>query len=97
MGVLSWIVVGLVAGGLARMATGAPKRGCLGTIVIGILGALLGGAVFRLATGDDGGAFDDLDLWSIFVAFIGACLLLLVLDRTAGGGGAWRRGLRRRL
>lgn len=95
MSVLSWIIVGLIAGGLARMATGAPKRGCLGTIVVGILGALLGGAVFRLATGDDGGAFDELDLRSVFVAFIGACLLLLILDRTGGGG--WRRSLRRRL
>ena len=80
MSIFSWLVVGLVAGGLARMATGAPKRGCLGTIVVGIVGALIGGAVFRLATGDDGDAFDDLDLWSIFVAFIGASVLLLLLE-----------------
>ena len=76
--------MGLLAGGLARRAVGAPKRGCLGTIAIGVLGALLAGAVSRLATGDEIAAFDDLDLGSLFVAFIGASALLLVLEATSG-------------
>ena len=80
MGILGWLFVGFVAGGLARVVTGAEKRGCLGTIVVGILGALLGGALFRLATGDEVSTFDDVDLGSIAVAFIGAALLLLVLE-----------------
>lgn len=80
MGILGWIVVGFIAGGLARWVTGARKRGCLGTLVVGILGALIGGALFRLASGDDVNTFDDFDLGSIFVAFVGAVLLLLVLD-----------------
>lgn len=80
MSILGWLVVGLVAGALARAATGARKRGCLGTTVIGILGALLGGALFRLATGDELDTFDEFDLASIFVAFVGAALLLLVLE-----------------
>ena len=62
------------------MVTGTEKRGCLGTIVVGILGALLGGALFRFATGDEVSTFDDVDLGSIAVAFIGATLLLLVLE-----------------
>jgi len=75
MGVLSWVVVGLVAGALAGVATGKRVQGCLPTILIGVLGALLGGAVFS-AAGQDG--INDFGLWSIFVAFIGASVLLLV-------------------
>ncbi len=84
MGILAWCVMGLLAGGLARRAVGAPKRGCLATIAIGVLGALLAGAVTRFATGDELSTFDDLDLGSIFVAFIGASALLLVLEAASG-------------
>ncbi len=87
--VLAWCVMGLLAGGLARRAVGAPKRGCLGTIAIGVLGALFAGAVSRFATGDAIDTFDELDLGSIFVAFVGAAALLLVLE--AAGGGRRRR------
>ncbi len=80
MSILAWLVVGFVAGGLARWVTGADKRGCLATIVVGIIGALIGGTLFRLATGDEGTAFDDFDLGSVFVAFLGSVLLLLVLQ-----------------
>jgi uncharacterized membrane protein YeaQ/YmgE (transglycosylase-associated protein family) len=76
--------MGFIAGGLARMATGARKRGCLGTIAVGILGALVGGAIFRFATGDEVDAFNDLDGVSILVAFVGACALLLLLDALGG-------------
>jgi uncharacterized membrane protein YeaQ/YmgE (transglycosylase-associated protein family) len=84
MGILSWCIVGLLAGGLARRAVGTPKRGCLGTIVIGILGALIAGAASRWATGDTIDTFDELDLGSVFVAFIGAAALLLVLEAASG-------------
>lgn len=89
MGILAWCIVGLIAGALAQRAVGAPKRGCLGTIAIGVLGALFAGAVTRLATGDEISTFDELDLGSIFVAFVGAAALLLVLE--AAGGRAGRR------
>lgn len=77
MGILGWVVVGLLAGGLARMATGSPKSGCLTTMAIGILGGVIGGALFN-AAGDRG--ITDFGLWSILVAFVGACALLLVLQ-----------------
>ena len=64
--------------------SGAPKRGCLATIAIGILGALLAGAASKLATGDELDTFDELDLGSVFVAFIGAAALLLVLEAASG-------------
>lgn len=88
MSILGWIVVGFVAGALARWVTGSPRRGCLATIVVGVLGALIGGALFRLATDSDGSVIDDFDLGSIFVAFIGAVLLLLVLN-AVGRGRRW--------
>ena len=84
MGILAWCVMGLLAGGLARRAVGAPKRGCLATIAIGIVGALLAGAASKLATGEELGTFDELDLGSVFVAFIGAAALLLVLEAASG-------------
>ncbi|HEY3141613.1 MAG TPA: GlsB/YeaQ/YmgE family stress response membrane protein [Acidimicrobiales bacterium] len=80
MTVLGWIVVGLIAGGLARMATGSEKAGCLGTLVIGILGALIGGALFRVATGSETDAFEEFQLSSVLVAFIGAAALLFILQ-----------------
>jgi uncharacterized membrane protein YeaQ/YmgE (transglycosylase-associated protein family) len=77
MGVIGWIVVGLLAGGMARMATGSEKRGCLGTMVIGILGGVIGGALFNAAGGK---GITDFGLWSILVAFIGACALLFIMQ-----------------
>jgi uncharacterized membrane protein YeaQ/YmgE (transglycosylase-associated protein family) len=62
------------------MATGSEKQGCLGTTVVGILGALIGGALFRLAIGDEVDVLDEFDLGSILVAFVGAAALLLALQ-----------------
>jgi uncharacterized membrane protein YeaQ/YmgE (transglycosylase-associated protein family) len=84
MGFLSWIIVGLIAGGAARMVTRSNKRGCLPTIVIGIIGALIGGFLFSLA-GQPG--IQDFSIWSVFVAFVGASLLLLVLGALTGRKG----------
>jgi uncharacterized membrane protein YeaQ/YmgE (transglycosylase-associated protein family) len=86
MSILAWLVVGFLAGVLARWVTGTRRRGCLATTVVGIIGAFLGGAVYRLATGDEASAFDDFDLGSVFVAMLGAVLLLLVLEALDRGG-----------
>lgn len=90
MGIVAWCVVGLLAGGLARRAVGAPKRGCLGTMAIGVLGGLVAGAIWRVATGTSANTFDDFDLGSIVVAFLGAAGLLLVLEAIGGGRGRRR-------
>jgi len=75
--ILGWIVVGLIAGGFARLVTGGAKGvGCLATIVIGIVGAVIGGWLFSLV-GEDGA--DGFNLWSIFVAFCGAVVLLVIV------------------
>lgn len=81
MGVFAWMVTGLIAGALAKAATGTSRDGCLFTMAIGVLGALIGGALFT-AAGSQG--VDDFSVWSIFVAFIGATGLLLVLRAIRG-------------
>jgi uncharacterized membrane protein YeaQ/YmgE (transglycosylase-associated protein family) len=65
-----------VAGWLAQRATGLRGYGCLGTVLIGVLGGLLGGILFR-AAGDEG--ITDFGLEALLVAFVGASVLLLVV------------------
>jgi uncharacterized membrane protein YeaQ/YmgE (transglycosylase-associated protein family) len=84
MSFLAWIVVGLVAGVLASLVMGGTGYGIIGDIVIGIVGAFIGGWLFStlgIATpiGGMGG--------TIFVAFIGAVVLLLILRLIRRGGG----------
>ena len=86
MGILAWVIVGLVAGGVARWVVRDDRRGCLYTLAVGVLGALIGGALIH-AGGHKG--INEFDLRSILVAAAGAVLLLLVLQ--AIGGRAPRR------
>jgi uncharacterized membrane protein YeaQ/YmgE (transglycosylase-associated protein family) len=81
VGILAWVITGFVAGALAQVVTGTDSRGCLYTIVVGVLGGLIGGALFN-AAGERG--IDDFGVWSIVVAFLGACLLLIVLQAVGG-------------
>jgi uncharacterized membrane protein YeaQ/YmgE (transglycosylase-associated protein family) len=81
MSILGWILVGLIAGFLARAVVGddGKGQGCLYTLVVGVLGALVGGGLFSWAAGVDD-PLDGFNLGSLVVAFVGACLLLLVLQ-----------------
>ena len=89
MGVLAWIVVGFVAGAFARSVTGTSRLGCLGTIVVGVVGGLIGGALFNAAGSGGIGRFG---FRSMFVAFIGAVVLLVLVGLITGD----TRGARRR-
>ena len=81
MNIFAWIAVGLVAGFLARWIVKDQRTGCLYTIVVGILGALIGGALMN-AAGHKG--VNEFDLRSVLVAALGAVLLLLVLQAIGG-------------
>lgn len=73
---LFWIVVGVVAGWLAKLAVpGEAPGGIIGDFVIGIVGAVMGGYLFNTFVGHSYGGLAG----SIGVAFVGACVLLLLL------------------
>jgi uncharacterized membrane protein YeaQ/YmgE (transglycosylase-associated protein family) len=76
MEILMWLIVGLVAGVLASFIVGGTGYGLIGEIVIGIVGAFVGGALFRAAGW--GVPFGGL-AGTIFVAFIGAMLSLVIV------------------
>ena len=77
MKLLSWAIVGLLAGGAARILTGSEKRGCLMTIAVGLIGAMIGGALANAAWGD---GVTGLDIRSIAISALGAIGFLLVLQ-----------------
>jgi uncharacterized membrane protein YeaQ/YmgE (transglycosylase-associated protein family) len=71
-GLLWWIIVGLIAGFLAGKVMRGGGFGVLMDIVIGIVGAMIGGWVFGLLGIFPGGGL----IGSVLVAFVGACILL---------------------
>lgn len=87
MGLLGWIVVGLLAGLLGRWIVKDDRTGCIYTVIVGVVGAVIGGWLMSLI--DERGV-DEFSIRSILVAAVGAVLLLLILQAIAG------RGARRR-
>lgn len=91
MDLFAWIVVGFVAGAIARWIVKDDRSGCLYTIGVGILGALIGGGLLR------GAGIDNEDtrfLASVGTAIVGAILLLLVLQALGGRSRSRRTGRR---
>jgi uncharacterized membrane protein YeaQ/YmgE (transglycosylase-associated protein family) len=83
MGIIAWIIVGLIAGALAKLVLpGDDPGGFIVTILIGIVGAFVGGFVFNLFGGAGVSGFN---IWSILVATVGAIILLLIYRLVAGG------------
>jgi uncharacterized membrane protein YeaQ/YmgE (transglycosylase-associated protein family) len=83
MGILSWIVVGLIAGWLAGMVMRG-GNGLLGDIIVGVVGGLLGGWIATSFL-HIGATMNGINLESILVAFVGAVILLVLLRVLAGG------------
>jgi uncharacterized membrane protein YeaQ/YmgE (transglycosylase-associated protein family) len=84
MGILGWIVLGLLAGAIAKaILPGDDPGGIIVTMIIGIVGALLGGflgqALFNVDTLDE---FFDISTW--LTAIIGAIILLLLYRLVTG-------------
>jgi uncharacterized membrane protein YeaQ/YmgE (transglycosylase-associated protein family) len=78
MGILAWIIFGALAGWVASLIAGTNDRqGCLLNIIVGVVGAFIGGLLMQLFTGTPFSF--DFDLSSFIVAVIGAVLLLAAL------------------
>jgi uncharacterized membrane protein YeaQ/YmgE (transglycosylase-associated protein family) len=83
MGILAWLVVGLIAGWLASRVMRGGGYGLIGDIIVGIVGALIGG--FLAATFlKMPNAVNGINVTSILVAFIGAVILIAILRMVSG-------------
>ena len=79
MGIISWIILGGIAGWIASKFTGNDARMGVGmNILVGIIGAFLGGWIVSLfgVTGVSG-----FNIWSLLVAIVGAVILLLLINQ----------------
>jgi uncharacterized membrane protein YeaQ/YmgE (transglycosylase-associated protein family) len=83
MGILSWIVVGLIAGWLAGLLVKGGGYGCVGDIIVGVIGGLLGGWIASHFFGM-GDPMSGINLLSIGVALVGAVIFVVIL-RLIGG------------
>jgi uncharacterized membrane protein YeaQ/YmgE (transglycosylase-associated protein family) len=82
MDLLTWLIVGLVAGVLASLVMGGTGYGIIGDIIIGIVGAFIGGWLFsKLGVSSPMHGLPGV----IFVAFVGAVVLIFILKLIRGG------------
>ncbi len=78
--IVMWLIVGLIAGALAGFFVRGRGFGCLGDIIVGLIGAVIGGFLASIL---DLGTFHLCG--SIFISFIGACILVALLELLTGG------------
>jgi uncharacterized membrane protein YeaQ/YmgE (transglycosylase-associated protein family) len=78
--VISWMLFGLIAGFIASKIVNAHGQGCIVNIVLGIVGAVVGGAIFHFLGAQDQQGF----LWSLFTAVIGAIVVLFLWQAATG-------------
>ena len=81
MGVLAWIIVGLIAGFLASKVVNRTGEGMLRDILLGIVGAIVGGWIFH-AMGEPG--VYGINIYSILVAFVGGVVVLVIYHAIFG-------------
>lgn len=79
MGIIAWLVVGGIAGWLADMLVAGDSVGILGNIVIGIIGALVGGWAAGRFFGVEN-AISGFNLTTLVVAFLGAAVVLIIVN-----------------
>ena len=82
MGILSWIILGLVAGFIGSKIVNSEGQGFWLNIALGIVGAIVGGFLFDFfgASGVTG-----LNVYSMIVAIVGSVVVLLIYNAVAGG------------
>lgn len=78
MGILAWLIVGLIAGFLAGRVMRGGGYGLIGDIVVGVVGALIGGFLASTLLNMPN-AVNGINIGSILVAFIGAVILIAIL------------------
>jgi uncharacterized membrane protein YeaQ/YmgE (transglycosylase-associated protein family) len=83
MGIIAWIVVGLIAGWLAGLVMKGGGYGVVGDIIVGIVGGLIGGFLASVLFGAPN-AVNGIDLTSIVTAFVGAVILIAILRALPG-------------
>ena len=77
MGIISWIILGAIAGWLANLISGTKeKKGCFFNIILGVVGAVVGGLVVNLLGGH---GVTGLNIWSIIVATLGALIVIFLV------------------
>jgi uncharacterized membrane protein YeaQ/YmgE (transglycosylase-associated protein family) len=82
MGIIAWILLGLFAGLIARQVIGGAPGGLIVTTFVGIIGAVLGGAIARaLGLGDPIDEFFDISTW--LAAIVGSVILLAIFQAVA--------------
>ena len=81
MSVIAWIILGLIAGFIGSKIVDRTGQGILLDLVLGIVGAIVGGFIFS-AVGSTG--VTGLNLWSMFVAVVGAIIVLWVYHAVIG-------------
>ena len=88
MNILAWIVLGLIAGALAKaIYPGRQSGGILGTMLLGIIGAFVGGSLYNLlATGSLALTASSLSIGGIVVAVLGALVALFIYYAVARRG-----------
>lgn len=82
MSILAWLVLGLIAGFIASKIVNKSGQGLVLDLVLGIVGALIGGALFNALGGSGVTGFN---LWSLFVAVVGAVIVLVAYHAIARG------------
>ena len=81
MGIISWIILGVVAGFIGSKIVNKTGQGMIMDIVLGIVGAIVGGVIFS-AFGSTG--VTGLNIWSLIVAIIGSIVVLWGYHALAG-------------
>ena len=83
MGILAWLIVGLIAGWLAGLVLKGGGYGLVGDIILGIIGALVGGFLAANLLGL--GGVSGINVESIVIAFVGAVIVLFAARMLRGG------------
>ncbi|MCM8737309.1 GlsB/YeaQ/YmgE family stress response membrane protein [Azospirillum sp. A1-3] len=81
MGIIAWIILGLIAGFIASKIVNNSGQGVMMDIVLGIVGALVGGFLVSII---GGAGITGFNIWSILVAIFGAIVVLWIYHAVAG-------------